>query len=254
MTDVRLYRGDCLEVMKGLPDDCVDAVVTDPPYVGLIGGYDRSGVGGGVGERAGLSISLGDEWQANLEWVSEAKRVARLGAIVFCSYHALPEVALAFTGWRRVILLNWYKRNAPPTGKNVPRFDCEHIWCFAKRPGLRWDAFATGLLDIPTLSTGCFASAERVVRGENKRAVHPAQKPIAVIKWLLSCEPETVLYPFMGLGTTGVACVQAGRKFIGIEIDPTYYAIAEKRIAEAQLRPRLSLTEAAVQPLQDELL
>ena len=63
--------------------------------------------------------------------------------------------------------------------------------------------------------------------------------------WCLSFLPEgcTVLDPFMGSGTTGVACVQTGRNFIGIEIDPTYYAIAEKRIAEAQMQP--SLLEAA---------
>ena len=71
---------------------------------------------------------------------------------------------------------------------------------------------------------------------------HPTQKPLALIKELiLSCtlEGDTVLDPFMGSGTTGVACVQTGRNFIGIEIDPAYFAIAEKRIAEAQLQPRL---------------
>ena len=63
------------------------------------------------------------------------------------------------------------------------------------------------------------------------------------MSWLLGIVPEdsTILDPFMGSGTTGVACVQTGRNFIGIEIDPTYFAIAEKRIAEAQLQLRLPL-------------
>jgi len=68
---------------------------------------------------------------------------------------------------------------------------------------------------------------------------HPTQKPVTLMAWLLEqyTKPEDVILdPFMGSGTTGVACVQTGRSFIGCEIDPTYYAIAERRIAEAQLQ------------------
>ena len=71
---------------------------------------------------------------------------------------------------------------------------------------------------------------------------HPCEKPLSVMKWALerfTNEGDTILDPFMGSGTTGVACVQTGRNFIGIEIDPTYFAIAERRIKEAQMQPRL---------------
>jgi DNA modification methylase len=71
---------------------------------------------------------------------------------------------------------------------------------------------------------------------------HPTQKPIALMKYLIEklTQPgDTVVDLFMGSGTTGVACVQTGRRFIGIEVDPTYYAIAERRIAEAQYVPPL---------------
>jgi site-specific DNA-methyltransferase (adenine-specific) len=71
---------------------------------------------------------------------------------------------------------------------------------------------------------------------------HPTQKPVALYKYLVMTytnEGDTVLDITMGLGTTGVACVQTGRNFIGIEIDPDYYAIAEHRIKEAQMQPRL---------------
>ena len=73
---------------------------------------------------------------------------------------------------------------------------------------------------------------------------HKSQKPIKLMIELLdkfTNEGDTILDPFMGSGTTGVACVQTGRNFIGIEIDPDYYAIAEKRIKEAQLQMRLPL-------------
>ena len=77
--------------------------------------------------------------------------------------------------------------------------------------------------------------------GNNKD--HIAEKPLDVMKWILSITPPacTILDPFMGSGTTGVACVQTGRNFIGIEIDPKYYAIAEKRIKEAQLQIRMEM-------------
>lgn len=76
---------------------------------------------------------------------------------------------------------------------------------------------------------------------EYKRS-HQWQKPLSLIQKLIMIHTnpgDTVLDPFMGSGTTGVACVQTGRNFIGIEIDPAYYAIAEKRIAEAQMQPML---------------
>ena len=71
---------------------------------------------------------------------------------------------------------------------------------------------------------------------------HPCPKPTNVMRWIIertTFKNDNVFDPFMGSGTTGVACVQTGRNFIGIEIDPTYFAIAEKRIAEAQLQLRL---------------
>ena len=70
---------------------------------------------------------------------------------------------------------------------------------------------------------------------------HPTQKPVQVMKWCINFLPDavTILDPFMGSGTTGVACVKLGRKFIGIEIDPTYFEIAVKRIGAAQLQPAL---------------
>ena len=244
--DVTLYLGDCLDILPILEAGSVDAAVTDPPYPNLKGGYDLSALENEnwVGKAHNSMITVGDEWAASLEWIPEAKRIAALGMMVFCTYHSLPEVALAFPEWRRVMLLTWYKRNAPPTGKNVPRFTCEYVWCFAKRPGLQWDAFKTTMFDIPRLTAGCMASAERVVVGPTKQAAHPTQKPLALMLELLQVGANTILDPFMGSGTTGVACVQTGRKFIGIEIDPGYFEIAKKRIIEAQAQMRLPGLEA----------
>ena len=73
---------------------------------------------------------------------------------------------------------------------------------------------------------------------------HPTEKPVALFSWILNRftkEGDTILDPFMGSGTTGVACVQTGRNFIGIEINKDYYDIAEKRITEAQQQLRLGI-------------
>jgi len=90
--------------------------------------------------------------------------------------------------------------------------------------------------------------------GEEKS--HPTQKPLAVMEWSLGFFPDAhaVLDPFMGSGTTGVACARLGRRFIGIEIDETYFDIACRRIEEAYRQPRLFGEEPAPKPIQHSLL
>jgi len=81
-----------------------------------------------------------------------------------------------------------------------------------------------------------------MIKQHPEERFHPTQKPLELMKWVLenyTNEGDTILDPFMGSGTTGVACVQTGRNFIGIEIDPGYFAIAERRIKEAQMQGRL---------------
>ena len=104
---------------------------------------------------------------------------------------------------------------------------------------LAWTNCIKGVRRFRHLWNGMMRASEH---GEN---YHATQKPVALMRWVLTLRwmPElgaTILDPFMGSGTTGVACVQTGRNFIGIEIDPTYFAIAEKRIKEAQMQPALA--------------
>ena len=83
--------------------------------------------------------------------------------------------------------------------------------------------------------------------GNNQKRLHPTQKPIALMEWcikLFTNEGDTILDPFMGSGTTGVACARLNRNFIGIEINPQYFEIAQRRIAEAQAQMTLNFAEA----------
>jgi site-specific DNA-methyltransferase (adenine-specific) len=229
---ITIYHGDCRDILPLIEPGSVDLVLTDPPYVGLTGGYDRNALGG-VANCYSVMETVGDEWNADLEWIVPAWNVARLGMMTFCTHHSVSEIAALVPAKSRVALLTWYKRNAPPTGKNVVRYTSEFVWCFRKIPGLKWDAFTTTVMDVPNIQAGIMAT-ERLV-GKDLRAIHPTQKPIALINKLLVVGGETILDPFMGSGTTLRAAKDLGRRAIGIELEERYCEIAAKRMAQTVL-------------------
>jgi site-specific DNA-methyltransferase (adenine-specific) len=246
---VTLYLGNCREILPTLGK--VDAVVTDPPYVGLVGGEDK-GVFGGVGKRTiGQDISVGDPWNATWEWAPLAWDVVRFGLIVFCGNRGIAETERAFPDAKVICTLTWHKVNAPPTGKNLPSYTTEHVVGLNKMPGIKWDRLSSTLIDVPGLAAGCFAS-ERIL-GEGGKSAHPTQKPIDVMRPLVEVCDGMILDPFMGSGTTGVAAVKLGRKFIGIEIEPKYFDIARRRISEELARPRLPI-EPPPPPVKQETM
>ena len=222
--DCVLYEGDCLEILPTL--EPVDAVVTDPPY-GI--GVARNGCnGGGTGGKG--------TWRKTYEptaWDNETADGALDAAlmrsrwhIVFGgNYYALPPARC----W-----LIWDKQT---TGNFA---HCEMAWTNLDKPVRRLVHLWNGL---------CRA-------GNEPRSAHPTQKPIGVMEWCIGHLPsdaQTILDPFMGSGTTGVACVNLGRKFIGIELEPKYFDIAVRRIEEAYKQPRL-FEEPAPKPVQESML
>lgn len=213
MSDVRLVLGDCLEVMRTLPDGCVDAVVTDPPYGIGWAGHNAS-------EREWRNLDNDD---GNLD----------LRPIL-----NMPCLVIAFGA-------NCYPEQLPHRGRWI---------CWDKRIVERSDRMLGSPFELAwTNKTTGFDRMYRVMHGGvvnadggNAQRVHPTQKPLVLMKRLILDYTQpgaTVLDPFMGSGTTGVACVQTGRNFIGIEIDPGYHAIAQKRIEQAQMQlPLLEVT------------
>ena len=207
MIDLRL--GDCLELMRDLPDGSVDAVITDPPY-GIDGDYDSY-----------------EDTPDNLrklvpEFLPEARRIAR-------------GVVAVFTGVKNMDLYqgsDWRLAWVVPQGSGVSAwgFTCwTPISVFGKDPysgnGSRPDV----CVDYKPRRTDCG---------------HPYEKPLSVMWWLINrVAPysDTILDPFMGSGTTGVACVKLNRNFIGMEINPDYFKIAQRRIEEAQMQLALPL-------------
>ena len=239
---ITIFCGDCRDI---LPHVTADVVVTDPPYPNLVGGYVYAFPGVAPTRE---SISVGTPWETSLDWAQLAIKSSSLGVMVFCTHHSIPEVAVAFRDLRRVCLITWYKRNSPPTGKNVPRFTTEFVWCFAHKPGLSWDVFDTTCVDMPKLQGGCMATERLQTAGGD--CAHPTQKPIALMRWLIMVGGKTILDPFMGSGTTLVAAKQLGRKAIGIEIEERYCEIAAKRLAQEVL----PLEPVEAEPTQVSLL
>ena len=228
---VTLYLGDCLDVMRDMPTGSVDAVVTDPPFDVTLTSLTR--------DTPAFAELARRQWTALFEWVAEAARIMRDGGALYTFTNGEDigayKQAFADAGLRWYSRLHWIKTNPLPSFlKHNYRGGVELALYACKGTGPRFYKERT------QQELRCYWMLPIV--GGKVRTEHPTQKPVALMsEWIEnSCPPDgTVLDPFMGSGTTGVACVQTGRNFIGIEIDPTYYAIAEKRIREAQMQPTL---------------
>lgn len=216
----KLYYGDCLEIMPEL--DSVDLVLTDPPYIGLRGGL-KATLTSGVAGRRSTQRTVGDPWNANLKWFNPAWELSKKGMIVFCSFHGVGVLQ----NENSIALISWYQRNAMPSMNNVPQYKTEFAWVYKKEPGLKWRKLQT-FYNIPRLQSGCMAK-ERIVDRSGK-AIHPTQKPIALMMQILEIEPRDILDPFIGTGTSAIACERLNRRWIGIEIEEKYCETAANRI------------------------
>jgi DNA modification methylase len=235
--DCTLYLGDCLEVMPTLGG--VDAVVTDPPYgVNLTAKVTKH-------KKITASHNYRDTPEHVLPMVTEAIRLAMLlapCALVTSGNRLLQDYPKA-TSIGTIFAANGAGRDRWGfTGNNPILYygSCPYL-----RHGLgsRPNSFYSALPGMP-------ATGENTID-------HPCPKPIAWMDWLVKrASPfsgETILDPFMGSGTTGVACVKLGRKFIGIELDEKYFDIACKRIEEAYKQPNLFI-EPPAKAVQGTLL
>lgn len=236
--DCTLYLGDCREILPTLGK--VDAVVTDPPYgVGFTGKRTKHSDNSGRDSYADNESSIDD---VVLPALDQALKIAKRGAIFSgnASLRKYPQYA----DLGGIICPNGGGRS--PWG-----FGCFNpILFFGKSPYLE-----VGEGSRPTAAAIYHPGMH--VTGEAIGNDHPCPKPLAFMLWTVrtaSREAETVLDPFMGSGTTGVACVKLGRKFIGIEIEPKYFDIACKRIRDAYAQPDFFVAPPAPKPEQLSLL
>jgi site-specific DNA-methyltransferase (adenine-specific)/modification methylase len=224
--DCTLYLGDCRELLPLLPK--VDAVVTDPPY-GI--GYARGA--GGKGHRAKTAnhtpdhdgrVIAGDD-----QPFDPAPWLAFPNVIMWGANHYAAR--LPHGQW-----LAWNKLGSSEPWDDFS--DVEFAWRNKRAADRIFSLLWKGAFKAPS-------QADQI-------RVHPTQKPVALMTWCLGFIPDarTILDPFMGSGTTGVACARAGRRFIGVEIDPVYFDIACKRIRDAYAQPDMFVEQAKAKPAE----
>lgn len=218
--DALLIQADCLDWLKSLPT-CftVDAVITDPPYG--IGLGDTAGAGDGHGLKLAAYASYEDTYENFVNLI-----VPRLNATL-----ARAARGLVFTGPH----IHEQKKPDAIGGVFHPAASGRHQWGFKN--------FLPALLygTAPDINLGSRPTVLRSTASTEKNG-HPCPKPLPWMFWavdLATRTGETVLDPFMGSGTTGVAALQMGRKFCGVEIDPGYFDIACEQIENAQRQSRL---------------
>ena len=244
--NIKLLHGDCLEEMKNIADNSVDLIVTDPPY------WHKKSPGKPYSQRkqcnteskfsnSGLYSQDGYMMKGMSDFnegyinaiMHEFKRLCKImNCYIFCNETQVPYYAMwAEQNGYMFSILVWRK---PLSIINKNRFsqNIEFI--------VRVYDYGTGLNRLETNYFYDRVKDSKPLSGKSK--IHPVQKPVELISQFIelsSKEEDIILDPFIGSGTTGVACINTNRNFIGIELDDNYYNIAKKRIEEASNNKQL---------------
>jgi DNA modification methylase len=222
---IMLKQGDCLELMQELPDESVDAVITDPPF----------GIGFKYKDKE-QNNNPSDYWKWFSPRYKEMNRVLKKGGFI-----AIWQTALYFRYYWK-----WF-------GNDIHIYaGCKNFIQLRKTPiNYGYDPiilkYKKGVEPLhpndPARSIDFFVAntAVFVTEANSLADRHPCPRPIdQTLELIKNFSIGTVFDPFMGSGTTGVACVQLNRNFIGYEISPDYFKIAEKRIREAETQRKLN--------------
>ena len=242
---VQLYKGDCLELMKSIPDGSIDAIITDPPYGTTACKWDSVIPFGLMWEQLnriikpnGAIVLFGSEpfssalRMSNIknykyDWIWEKSRVSHFAQAPYRPLTVTENIVVFSSGGT--------SKNAKIRMKYNPQglIDCD-ITCKGKGHS---DHRPSGVVQKDYKQTKTGYPKQILKFASDKATSHPTQKPVDLMEYLIKTytnETETVLDFTMGSGSTGVACVNTFRKFIGIEMDDNYFNIATKRIEEAQ--------------------
>jgi len=231
---IKLINDDCLNVLKNISDNSVDLILTDPPY-------NISGKGHLT--KKGNNIVKADfgEWDYSFnpnDYVKDMFRILKDGGsfYTFTSDELFGKwvEALDNNGFKRMKWMVWRKTNPVPSFRKVTYLTAGELIIFVIKPNdkirhtfnFKTQKEMHNIIDSPICQTSGL---------KEKRFNHPTQKPIKIIKHLIeisSNEEDIVLDPFLGSGTTAVACKQLKRKCLGIEISKEYCDISKKRLAQ----------------------
>ena len=238
---LKLYCGDCVREMRKIPCESVHLILTDPPY--NIGAFMESR-NVGIHRLKGRQNFVQDKWDNGNErdfetlmsdFLNEAQRVlVPLGALVlFTSFQQVSMIQREAE--KRGLYYKttgvWHRSNPMPRNMNLQFINSCDPWMYflkTSRSGKKTGTFNNrGMAFHDCISCGVAPKTEKEI------SMHPTQKPEMLMRTfvdLLSNEGETVLDPFMGGGTTGVACIHSKREFIGIEMNQEYFDRAKRRL------------------------
>lgn len=223
---MRLECGDCNELLKTVPDKSIDLIMTDPPYL-----FNSTTGGGKFGTKGYFDgISKLNEGISN-ETLDEIMRVLKKPNLyVWCNWKQARQYLDYFEGEHKLNtnLLCWHKSNPVPLCSNKFLNDTEYI-IYARGKGVK---LSGGYTEAKTYWT------TKLNTEDKKKYDHPTIKPLEISKTLIgrsTIEGEVVLDPFMGSGTTGVACKLLNRDFIGFELNEKHFTTAKNRINEERL-------------------
>jgi len=226
---VKLIHDDCLDTMKTIEDKSIDLIVTDPPYP-----TTRRGDAGNAGGMLQKEINKkGKVFTHNnidvSQYASECYRVLKDGSHFYIMTNHVNLINMINTctsaGFHFIKSLIWDKGNKIMGQFYMSQF--EYILFFRKGKGIKINNCGTSdILNVPNKKT----------KDENGKNLHDTEKPVKLMQILIensSKENDIVLDPFSGICSTGIACINSNRSFIGIELDEAYFNIAKKRIEEA---------------------
>ena len=230
-----IYRGDCLELMNGIPDKSVDLVVTDPPYL-----HNKGGNGGGHTKIATSNMYSKDSYmlsqmsefteQMCVTMLNQVNRVmAKMNAYFFCNDSLIPYyLNWALENGYKYTILTW---NKPLSILNRERFSTNMEYIIR----IYGNGTALNKLDIDNYpeKKDYYSKYRYFTQIKGKDKLHPTQKPLNYIEGIIelsSKEGQIVLDPFIGSGTTAIAAINTNRQYIGIELNDDYYELAKNRI------------------------
>lgn len=227
---IDLRQGDCLELLKDIPDKSIDLVVIDPPYDFMSKHYSFGKTYAGAGSFGTLSRTYHRELEKsdiitgiNENVLKELIRIMKkVNIYIWCSKEQIFKYMDFFKDYN-MDLLTWHKTNPVPTCSNKYLSDTEYILFFREKGVKIYGTYATKKKYYVTPTN----------KEDKKLYKHPTIKPLEIIENLIinsSQENDTILDCFMGIVTTGVACKNLNRNFIGIELEQKYFEIAKKRI------------------------
>jgi len=247
----KIVNADSRKYIKKIPTNSIDLILTDPPY--NLSPYSTGNIK--FTWRKDINNDLADWDKVTFkpaEWVNEFKRILKpTGNIsAFCSYNLIGKWHEVFDSeFDTFQFMVWHKTNPAPKVRRAGFLNsCELIVCVWNK-GHTWNFTKQKEMHNFIESPICMGR-ERV-----KNPVHPTQKPIKVLKHIIkiASNPDDLVFdPFMGVGSTGVAAIEMGRRFLGIEIDKKYFNKAKERLKSAQ--PPLFVEKFELQKANKELV